>query len=144
MTQNVIDLDALLPADKTVKLGGVEYVVPGDMPLSTFLRMQRVSQLEDADDEGQMVNELTEAAVELFGWKIAEGDQAARSKLRRDIEALGIQAFLGLFSAIYKEEQDEDPTSGTPGSETPPPQEAKDGTLSTNEAEAATPSPSAS
>jgi len=65
------DLDVLLPQPIRVKLGGREYLVPGDIPAPTFLRLQELAQEADAEgadsaDNLAVMRELYEMLLDLF------------------------------------------------------------------------------
>lgn len=126
----IIDLDALVPEDKKVSLGGSTYTVPGDMPMPIFMKLQRAAQLEE-DGAEDVTGVLKDALFELFTVKMPESDTAAREKLDQTLSLLGIKTFLSLFSAIYGDlddvEEEEDPTS-PPAAES----EGAAGTTSTN------------
>ena len=85
-----IDLDALAPVAKRVKLGGKIYKLPGDMPLQLFLRIQGFEQrVEKGESENTLLSELQDELLALF-----QHYQPALKKLP-DIGVLGLLGSLG-------------------------------------------------
>ena len=66
----IIDLDAALPPDKQVRIGGEVHTLPGDIPVELFLRIQRAAaELEAATTAGDVtasIGDLHEAILTLF------------------------------------------------------------------------------
>lgn len=62
-----VDLDALAPAPKRVKLAGKVWRLPGDMPMDLFMRMQTYGpRLLDGADESELLAELQGELLALF------------------------------------------------------------------------------
>lgn len=62
-----VDLDALAPLPKRVKLSGRVYKLPGDMPMPLFLRIQNYEQrIEKGESEGLLLGELQDELLSLF------------------------------------------------------------------------------
>jgi hypothetical protein len=131
----ITDLDALVPADRIVRIGGEEYSVPGDMPMETYLTMARIQQEQDAlsDDDADrgpaLIHEMTNVIVSLITANIsASGRPEAEAKLKRLFNQRGIQFGMKVLGAIYDVEEDEaedvPPTSTQEASETPTPSSA--------------------
>lgn len=124
----IIDLDVLVPDDKTVKFGGTEYRVPGDMPLETYLRVQRTQTLQNADASE---TDILEAMVTLLCDLLAfyhPGDAEVRKTLDKELRRRGVSKLIDLLSAIYPPEDDEvldgevvgeGPTEAAPTTPTP-------------------------
>ena len=52
-TTRIIDIDAMLPQDGTLKWRGREWQIPGDLPVQTIMRIQQLGQaLQAAGDAG--------------------------------------------------------------------------------------------
>ena len=72
MSGEFIDLDALLPEDIRVRLGGTDYKLPGDPPVELLLRLQLLAQkIDEAKDDSpenmlSLRKELAEELEELF------------------------------------------------------------------------------
>lgn len=126
-----IDLDVLLPDSKPVTLGGVQYQIPGDMPLVTFLKVNEVNvkQGEDDADPAALLGEMIECLVELFAWHIPEDDAATREQIRVQLKRRDMSFVAQLLSTLYPkdaedlEEVPEDadgPPTATTGTTTPP------------------------
>lgn len=67
MSQQIIDLDEILGADKKVKLGGQIYVLPPDLPVELYLRITNLAGTGASDEE--MIPVLYENLLELFRYK---------------------------------------------------------------------------
>lgn len=64
-----LDLDAIAPPNRTVRLGGNVYELPGDMPIESIVRaMQLQGQMESEDEEESLaaLNDLLEIIYDLF------------------------------------------------------------------------------
>lgn len=62
-----IDLDALAPPNKRVKLAGKVWQLPGDMPMELFIRTQGYeARVSAGEDEAQMLVELKDEILALF------------------------------------------------------------------------------
>jgi hypothetical protein len=88
-----IDLDALAPTAKRVKLDGKIYKLPGDMPLSLFLRIQGFEQrVAKGEDETILLAELSGELLTLF--------QVYQPTLKA-LPEIGVLGLLGSLGAIY-------------------------------------------
>lgn len=149
MSDAIMDLDDLVPPDKTVKFAGIDYVVPGDMPLVTYLKVNRVQSLqaregEKAGDVETALLDMVDAIAELLAWNATEADkpvivEAVSSRLKKR----GMAAIIGILGKVYPAD-DEDEAEGAGDepieADVPPPGPTTSGT-STPTAE---PSPTAS
>lgn len=54
--KDFLDLDRITPPDKTVKLGGTEYKIPGSVSTETMIEMLRVSQEIEKQGTGRIVD----------------------------------------------------------------------------------------
>lgn len=118
---NYRDLDALVPTDKTVKLGGVEYKLPGDLPLETYLRMNKAGSLEDTDDKAAL-DELVGASVGLFTHFITNEQEKneVAATVDKVIRARGVKFLFEMVNNVYKEDVRTPP--GEEGEQTDPPE----------------------
>lgn len=105
MTEAYKDLDALVPEDVNVKLGGVQYTLPGDLPLEIYVRVNKASELEQEDEEGA-VDQVVSAMVDLFAWMYQ--DKPEETRIRADVKKVlrsrGIRFNTGLLQNIYKQD----------------------------------------
>lgn len=111
MSNNYRDLDALVPTDKTVKLGGVEYTLPGDLPLEIYLRMNKAGSLEDEDDKAAL-DELVGATVALFTHFEKEGDPTVAATVEEVIRSRGVKFLFEMVNNVYKEDVRTPPGEG--------------------------------
>lgn len=112
----VIDLDALVPAGKRIRLGGREYPIPGDMPLEVYLKIAHASTKEH-DNEHEALLELVDAVVSLLAWDSPEvSREAVRGEVEPAIRRLGIRTITNLMNVVYAD--DEKPEADDPN---PPP-----------------------
>jgi hypothetical protein len=95
----IIDLDAALPPDKQVKLGGNIYKLPGDLPVELYLRVQRAS--KTLGDESS-IEDLRDAVIELF-----QSRDAKITKLPADF---GLGQLITLLVQVYMPPAEPDPT----------------------------------
>lgn len=113
MNNSYRDLDALVPTEKTVKLGGVEYKLPGDLPLEIYLRMNKAGTLENEDDQAAL-DELVGASVDLFA-HLKKSDPAVddlRSNVEKVLRARGVKFLFELVNNVYKEDVRTPPGEG--------------------------------
>lgn len=102
MSENYKDLDALVPDDVSVKLGGTVYTLPGDMPLEIYVRVNKASELED-DNEQAALDGVVNAMVDLFSW-LYQGkpeENRVREDVRRTLKGRGIRFNTSLLQNIY-------------------------------------------
>ena len=103
------DLDALVPTDKQVLLGGKMYKLPGDIPLEIFVRVNKAGTLED-EDEAAAMDELIGALTDLFSIMARGGTDY--EEMRQNIEATlrirGIKFLTTLLQEIYDEPTEEE------------------------------------
>src|SRR5579859_3001959 len=93
----IIDLDAALPPDKKVKLGGRVYTLPGDIPTELFLRIQQATATVGSDKEDG-VQVLYDAILDLF---------RTRDKTVTALP-LGLAQMVTAFATIYGQQDAED------------------------------------
>lgn len=103
------DLDALVPTDKQVLLGGKMYKLPGDIPLEIFVRVNKAGTLED-EDENAAMEELIGALTDLFSIMGRNGENYAemRTHIEATLRLRGIKFLTTLLQEIYDEPQPED------------------------------------
>lgn len=108
MTDTFKDLDALVPTDTIVKLGGVKYDLPGDLPLEIYIRINKASDLEK-DDEQAALDVMVDAMVDLFTWLYRDKPEADR--IRKDVSSVlrsrGVRFNTRLIQNIYGEDIEE-------------------------------------
>lgn len=103
------DLDALVPEDLSVILGGITYTLPGDLPLEIYLRMNKAGELEDEDETGALDLVVT-AMSDLFAWRYKdkpEGD-SIRRKVEGVMRSRGVKFNLTMLRELYGDVSDED------------------------------------
>jgi hypothetical protein len=99
-----VDLDALAPAPKRVKLAGKVWKLPGDMPMELFIRTQAYeSRVEAGEDEAQMLMELQGEILALF---------KVHQPTMKSLPPIGLVQLLRALGQIYGGEP--------PGEQTPP------------------------
>jgi hypothetical protein len=97
-----VDLDALAPRPKKVKLGGKLYKLPGDMPMPLFLRIQAFGQrTEQGEDETVLLSELHEELLGLF---------KVHQPALKALPEIGVLTLLQSLGAIYGGGAAADPT----------------------------------
>lgn len=117
MTDTYKDLDALVPTDKEVKLGGVKYTLPGDLPLEVYVRVNKAASLE-GESEQEALDQMVEAMVDLFSWLYRDKPEATRirKEVKDTLKSRGIRFNTSLIKHIYGEdvdgEVDVEPSSG--------------------------------
>lgn len=106
MSDTYKDLDALVPAEKEVKLGGSKYTLPGDLPLEVYVRVQKASALEDDGDEQAALEEMVGALTDLFveGVRGQAIEKAAREQVEATLRSRGIRFITSLIRNIYGED----------------------------------------
>lgn len=124
MDQQIVDLDILVPADKRVAFRGQTFTVPGDLPLVTYLKVNKIAgDQEGGATEAQLLEGMVEALVEVFAWKLPEDDDK-REWLRTEIGKLGVDTITQMLGKIYPamESEDEEPVidADAAGPQTPP------------------------
>ena len=88
-----VDLDALAPLPKRVKLGGKVYKLPGDMPMPLFLRVQNYEQrVEKGENENILLAELQDELLALF---------QVHSPTLKVLPEIGVLVLLQSLGAIY-------------------------------------------
>ena len=109
-----IDLDALLPDDIPVKLGGVTYKLPGDPPVELLLRLQLLAQkIDEAQDAApeellKLREELAAEIEELFSLRNELSEDEPIQLTDRQTAGLLEQLFEKYFAV---EEDGDRPTS---------------------------------
>lgn len=104
------DLDALVPEDLEVKLGGINYTLPGDLPLEIYLRMNKAGEMED-EDETAALDLVVGAMSDLFSWRYKdkpEGDGISR-KVEGVLRSRGVKFNLTLLRELYGNVSEEEP-----------------------------------
>lgn len=109
MSDTFKDLDALVPTDREVKLGGVRYTVPGDLPLEIYIRVNKASALEDDDEQGAL-DLMVDAMVDLFCWlyKDKPEEPGIREKVAGVLRSRGVRFNTRLLQNVYAEDLAED------------------------------------
>lgn len=118
---NYKDLDALVPDEVTVRLGGTEYVLPGDIPLEIYLRVNKAGELEEEDEQKALEGVVT-AMVDLFAYKYQSKPEydAVRERVRSVLWNRGIKFNTSLLQNVYGSLSDsEDPVTATEANPTP-------------------------
>lgn len=117
MSDSIKDLDALVPSNKRVQLGGVQYTLPGDLPLEIYLRVNKAGALEDIDEQ-QALDEMIDAMVDLFAFyhKDKPTETETRNRVSAELRRRGIRFNTMLLQNIYGEataeqEADDNPPS---------------------------------
>jgi hypothetical protein len=88
-----VDLDALAPRPKTIKLASKIWKLPGDMPMPLYLRIQAFeSRVEGGEDETIMLSELHGELLTLF--------QVHQPTLKA-LPEIGVLVLLQSIGAIY-------------------------------------------
>lgn len=88
-----VDLDALAPTPKRVRLGGKVWQLPGDMPMPLFMRTQGYeARVAAGEDEGQLLIELQAEILALF--------QVHQPKLT-ELPEIGLVQLLTALGQIY-------------------------------------------
>ena len=120
MSDNITDLDTLVPDDKKVALKGETYIVPGDMPLTTYLKVSRsASRQEEGADQAELLESMVDAVADLFVWKLAEGTperEERHAKVRAVLMSLGLRTVTQILGKIYPSD-DEDLAGAGEGDE---------------------------
>jgi hypothetical protein len=103
-----VDLDALAPAPKRVRLNGKVWKLPGDLPMELFFRFQGYEQrVEAGEDEYEIVKEITAEIVALF--------QVHQPTLKK-LPPLGLKQLVQVIGSVYGGQ--------VPPGEAPPPNRA--------------------
>lgn len=104
MSDNITDLDALVPTDKRVTLGGRVYLIPGDIPMEVFVRINKAGLME-SEDEAAAIEEMVGALVDLFSWMTIgkPNEDAVREEANTALRRLGVGTISKLLNAIYSE-----------------------------------------
>lgn len=95
----IIDLDVALPPDKQVRMDGVVYRLPGDLPVELYLRIQRAG--DSLEDVGS-IEELRDAVLELF--------QSRDPKIKSLPATFGLGRLITLLAQVYMAPAEPDPT----------------------------------
>lgn len=83
----IIDLDAILPEDKKVKLGGKVYTLPPDLPAEVFLKMTSLA--ESGASESEITAAMYDELLELFRYKQPDLEKLPIS-LSQIVNAVGL------------------------------------------------------
>lgn len=131
MSQEIVDLDVLVPADKRVAFRGQTFTVPGDLPLVTYLKVNKIAgEQEDGATEVQLLEGMVEALVEVFAWKLPEDDEK-REWLRVEIGKLGVDTITQMLGKIYPSMGGEEVDGEVVDADTAGPQTLPDGETTT-------------
>lgn len=91
----IIDIDSLLPPDATIRWRGLEWSIPGDMPVSQMLALQearnRLMEAAKSEDQSKGVNAF-HALAETVGSILAIRQPGAAAGLQFGMRELGIVA----------------------------------------------------
>lgn len=108
MSGEIVDLDILVPADKRVSFRNQTFTVPGDLPLVTYLKVNKIAgDQESGATEAQLLEGMVEALVEVFAWKLPE-DDPKREWLREEIGKLGVDTITQMLGKIYPAMESDD------------------------------------
>lgn len=88
MATKFVDLDKIVGADTKVQVGGVKYVLPGDMPADLYLEVNRRAQEGDETDY-ESIRDLHERVLDLFRYKQPDLDSIPGLTLRQLFQAIG-------------------------------------------------------
>jgi hypothetical protein len=96
------DLDALVPDEVTAKLGGKEYVLPGDLPLDIYLRINRAGDLEDEDEQAAL-DGVVKAMVDLFSYNYQAKPEyeVIRKQVDEVLRKRGVRFNTSLLQNLY-------------------------------------------
>lgn len=108
MSDTYKDLDALVPTDKDVKLGGIKYTLPGDLPLEIYIRINKASELEE-ESEQDALDHMVNAMVDLFAWLYADKpeEDRIREEVGKTLKSRGIKFNTTLLQHIYGQDLEE-------------------------------------
>jgi hypothetical protein len=136
----IIDLDDLVPQDKTVTFAGRRLTVPGDMPMEVFLKVQKVAQMAEAEEppddaEVQASSLMRDSLRQVLCWNVkGEGSGQIREEIDAQLDLLGPRAFMQMLTRIYQieepeapEEQADRPTESAGTTSTNPPTTSEEG-----------------
>lgn len=119
---NVVeDLDKFVPQDRKVRLFGEEYLIPGDVPMEAYLRVQNATtwtredarladlgELPDNRQEGARGPALVDAIADLFVCRLPEAARPeAKAALEKKLMGLGMRTLAGFLSQVYQRSDDE-------------------------------------
>lgn len=109
MSDTYKDLDALVPTDKDVRLGGIRYTLPGDLPLEIYIRVNKASELEE-ESEQDALDHMVNAMVDLFAWlyQTKPEEDRIREDVGKTLRSRGIRFNTTLLQNIYGQDL-EDP-----------------------------------
>lgn len=96
MPEDVINLDELGGPAKKVILDGVEYVLPGDLPIDLYIEMAEAERRFDEDDADDLaiLKSLRDRVLELFQFHQPDLEELPR--------AAGFRAILQLVGTVYR------------------------------------------
>jgi hypothetical protein len=136
--ERVVDLDDIVPSPKIVNFAGEKYIVPGDLPMVTYLKMMRVDQIAtdpdaSATEQRNAVGDLVDAIIELF--TMEPGNEGVdRAELQKAIEKLGLRNVTKIVTRIYGalDPADDEADPQPPAPEAEPEPETPAGTTPTS------------
>lgn len=89
-----VDLDALAPSPKKMRLGGKVWKLPGDMPMELYFRLQSFDeQIKAGADETGLLASLRDELLELM--------QVHQPTLKELPAGIGLRTLIGALPAIY-------------------------------------------
>lgn len=117
---NFKDLDALVPDELRVRLGGIDYILPGDLPLEVYLRVNKAGELEDQDEEAAIRGVLN-AMVDLFSWNYQGKEEydRIRSEVSGILGQRGVRFNTTLLNNLYSEEAKDEAVAEEAGETNP-------------------------
>ena len=118
---DITDLDVLVPPRKKVMLAGHTYVLPGDMPLETYLK---VNGLSDRQADGAKVSELVTDTVDtLIDLFTREPQDPAPNveELRRVLLSLSFDTVMQILGKVYPTDDDDEADEPVVAEEAGPP-----------------------
>lgn len=91
MPQEITDLDVVAGPPRRVRLGGRIYILPPDLPIETYLKINQAANREDTQPESDQFADLYETLLELF--------QVHQPRVKR--LPIGIVTLLQAIPTIY-------------------------------------------
>lgn len=106
---HIIDLDDIVPEDKKVTFKGRTYVLPGDMPMTTYLRVSAISQMQDTGaTQEELLDSTVNALTELFFWN-DKTNAEGRAQLDEIFRGMGVRTIMAVISKVYPTDDDAAP-----------------------------------
>lgn len=108
MATRIIDLDVLLPEDKHVRMGGKVYILPGDLPVELYLKVQEATRVSGEVDTS--VEDLRAAMIELL--------QIRNRSITKLPAGMGMAQMVTLITNVYMGGDDAAPKAPRTGGAT--------------------------